>query len=379
MPPTIETTTTTTTVAPAAVTTTTTTLPPRPQLAGLSVQLKEVASATDPVTLTFRPGDPRLIVGERVGAVQAIDDSGAATEVLNLGELVKAGGEQGLLGLVFATDGTEAYVHYSDAEGDTTIDAFAVGTDGVFNAASRRHVFGQEQPYANHNGGQIAIGPDGYLYVGLGDGGSSNDPERRASRLDGLLGKILRIDPRPSGDAPYGVPADNPFVGVPDARPEIWHYGLRNPWRFSFDELGALWIADVGQNELEEVNRVEPGAKGVNFGWSAYEGTKRFNDDVNADENATPPLHEYEHGEGTGKGCSVTGGYRYRGNAVVAMRGAYVFADYCTPGVRALDPDDPSSSVELTADGKSLTTFGERPDGELYVASIDGQIYRIDP
>jgi glucose/arabinose dehydrogenase len=376
LPPTIVVNSTSTTTTVAA---TTTTQPPKPQLAGLTLKLTEFASVTDPVTLASRSGDSRLFVGQRLGTVQAIDDAGTATEVLNLGDLVKAGGEQGLLGLVFSVDGATAYVHYSDTEGDTTIDAFPVGGDGQFDASRRRHVFGQEQPYGNHNGGQLAVGPDGFLYIGLGDGGGSNDPERRADKLDGLLGKILRIDPNPTADAPYGVPADNPFVGVPDARPEIWHYGLRNPWRFSFDDRGSLWIADVGQNDIEEVNRVPAAAKGSNFGWSAFEGSKRFNTDVAVDETHVKPIHEYEHGDGTGKGCSVTGGHLYRGTTIASLRGAYVFADYCTPGIRAIDPDNPVTSTELTAEGKAITAFGERADGELYIATIDGPIYRLDP
>jgi glucose/arabinose dehydrogenase len=380
-PPT--TTSTTTTIAP-----TTTTTIAKPQLAGLAVMLTKVGNFEDPVTLAVRPGDDSVYVGERPGRVQRVRADGTKELALDIVSLVKSGGEQGLVGLAFAPDRAKAYVHYSDSEGDTSVDEFTVTDGGLLAFDSRRHVLGQQQPYANHNGGQIEFGPDGYLYIGLGDGGSANDPERRADKLDTLLGKILRIDPSPLGDAPYAVPADNPFIGRDGARPEIFHLGLRNPWRFSFDSTGAMWIGDVGQNELEEVDIAPPNAKGLNFGWSAFEGNKKFNDDITV-VDAVPPVHQYEHGDGAGKGCSVTGGYRYRGTAIAGLRGAYVFGDYCTPGVRAIDPDDPATSVELTAEGEHVSAFAESANGELYVASIDiaaldgetndGAVYRITP
>jgi glucose/arabinose dehydrogenase len=367
--------------APTTVRPTTTTTIPKPSLNGVAVSLTKVGEFEDPTALAFRPGDDQLYVGERAGRVRRLRADGTAEVVLDITELVKAGGEQGLLSFVFAPRDALAYVHFSDVNGDTSIDEFAVGADGIFDRASRRHVLGQQQPYANHNGGQIEFGPDGYLYIGLGDGGASNDPERRSDKNNTLLGKILRIDPRPAGSSPYAVPADNPFVNEPDARPEILHVGLRNPWRFSFDTTGALWIGDVGQNEIEEIDTAPAGVKGLNFGWSAYEGTRRFNEDVAADPAHVAPIHEYEHGEGAGKGCSVTGGYRYRGTAVAGLGGAYVFADYCTPGIRAIDPANPALSVSLNDELKDVATFGQGPTGELYVATLGspGAVYRLDP
>jgi glucose/arabinose dehydrogenase len=241
-------------------------------------------------------------------------------------------------------------------------------------------VLTQEQPYPNHNGGNIVFGPDGLLYIGFGDGGSGNDPQRRADKLDTLLGKLLRIDPRQQPDAPYGVPADNPFVGVAGARPEIYSRGLRNPWRFSFDSAtGDLWIGDVGQDEIEEIDHVEAATgngRGANYGWSAYEGTKRFNKDVAADPTTVMPVHEYHHGN---DGCSVTGGYVYRGAAIPALAGAYVFSDYCSGGVRVIDPTDPAKSVRIADAPKNVSGFGRDRHGELYVLSVDDGLYAIVP
>jgi glucose/arabinose dehydrogenase len=367
--------------APSTVASTTTTTIPRPSLDGLAIALTKVGEFDDPTVLAFRPGDEHLYVGERAGKIRRLLPDGTTEVVLDITSLVKAGGEQGLLAFAFAPRGSHAYVHYSNTEGDTAVDEFTVDGNGMIDSASRRHVLGQQQPYANHNGGQIEFGADGYLYIGLGDGGSSNDPERRADKHNSLLGKILRIDPRPAGSAPYGVPADNPFVNEPDARPEIFHLGLRNPWRFSFDTTGALWIGDVGQNLIEEVDVVPTGAKGINFGWSAFEGSKRFNEDITVDAARVAPIHEYEHGEGSGKGCSVTGGYRYRGTAIGGLIGAYVFGDYCTPGIRAIDPANPAASVSLNDELKEVSTFGQGPTGELYVATLGtpGAVYRLDP
>jgi glucose/arabinose dehydrogenase len=369
-PPIVAESTTSTTVAAA-----TTTVASPLNLSAVKIALEKVGTFENPVTIASRRGDQSLYVGERIGRVQRLQPDGTVNIALDIANLVKAGNEQGLLGLTFTS--THAYVHYSNTDGDTTIDEFEVDAAGNLALDSRRHVLGQQQPYANHNGGQIEIGPDGYLYIGLGDGGAANDPERRADKLESLLGKILRIDPRPTSDAPYSVPADNPFVNRPNARPEIWHFGLRNPWRFSFDRFGALWIGDVGQGEIEEVDTVAANVRGVNFGWSAFEGSKRFNEDVPIDAQAAEPIHQYEHGDGTGKGCSVTGGYRYRGTAISGLEGAYVFADYCSVGIRAIDPANPQNNVELSPTGEHLTAFGQRDDGELYVASLDGPVYRL--
>ena len=213
-----------------------------------------------------------------------------------------------------------------------------------------------------------------------GDGGAGGDPDRRALNLGEWLGKLLRIDPRPSADAGYTVPPDNPFVGVEGARPEIWAYGLRNPWRISFDRsTGDLWIADVGQGQWEEVDvgwAADGGGRGLNFGWSAMEGNHRFNDDQSAD-GVTPPIHEYEH---VGQDCSISGSALYRGRAIPALVGWYVFADYCSGQVRALQIADRAEvkQVGLAKTG-SVTAISEGPDGELFVLTSGGQIYAITP
>lgn len=359
-----------------------TTVPPpvaKPALDTVSVALTEIGTFSRPTTLATRGAD--LYVGEQGGTVQRRSADGTVTLALDISADVTNSGEQGLLGIAFTADGTMAYVHFSDTNGDTAVDEFPVSPDGTFDVSQRRHVFGQEQPFGNHNGGQIEIGPDGMLYIGLGDGGSADDPGRRASRLDNLLGKILRIDPRASGDSPYGIPADNPFVGVGDARPEILHFGLRNPWRFSFDRSGAMWIGDVGQGELEEIDRADPGAIGLDFGWSAFEGSKRFNDDVDANLAAVLPFYEYPHGDEPLQGCSVTGGVVYESTAIAGLQGAYIFADYCQPGVRALDPTDPTTLVSLTTTGSNISGFTRTADGTVFLSSLSdvGPVYRLDP
>ncbi len=331
-----------------------------------------------PVDLAVRAGDPTAFVVERVGRVTPVRDGRAGEPVLDITDLTEGQGEQGLLGLTFSRDGTLAYVNHTDARGDTVVAEYTVATDGSFDPASRRVLLTVEQPYANHNGGDVTTGPDGMLYIGMGDGGAADDPERRSLNVSTLLGKLLRIDPTPSEGLPYTIPADNPFVGVEGARPEIWSVGLRNPWRFAFDPAtDDLWIADVGQNELEEINvawAADGGGRGVNFGWSAFEGTRRFNEDQPAD-GATPPLHEYEHGD---RGCSVSGGARYRGAAVPALVGWYVYGDYCSgelTGVR-LDGRDVAQVLLL---GRQPQNVAVRvgPDGELWAVSIGGEVARL--
>ena len=344
---------------------------PMARLGDLRVRLTEVARFASPTVIAARPGDTRLWVAQRNGQVFA--DSALALDITSI---VKAGGEQGLLGIAFNQSGDRLYVHYSDRAGDTTLDEFTVDSVGRIETGSRRHILGQEQPRPNHNGGSVAFGPDGYLYLALGDGGAAGDPSRYAGNLDSLLGKLLRIAPNASG---YAVPDDNPFVGRAGARPEIFAYGLRNPWRVSFDPLtGDLWIGDVGQGALEEVDRLAAGERGIDFGWSAYEGTSRYNTDVDSPTHRAP-VHQYSHGTGPLEGCSITGGAIYRGSLIPALQGAYVFADYCVAGIRALDPAAPAQAVVLTSDGAAVSTFGVGPDGELYVASLDGPVYRIDP
>ncbi|HUF34828.1 MAG TPA: PQQ-dependent sugar dehydrogenase, partial [Gemmatimonadales bacterium] len=237
------------------------------------------------------------------------------------------------------------------------------------------------QPFANHNGGHLAFGPDGYLYVALGDGGSSGDPQDRGQALDDLFGSLLRIDP--AGGSPYAVPADNPFGASAGARPEIWSYGLRNPWRFSFDRLtGDLWIGDVGQNRWEEVNHApaaEGAGRGLNFGWRRMEGRHCFETGSCDQSGLTLPVLEYDHGSG----CSVTGGYVYRGAEIPELQGHYFYADFCRGFVRSmrLEADTVAEEADWPAlrPGGGIPSFGEDAAGELYVLVSDGRVLKIVP
>ena len=229
-----------------------------------------------------------------------------------------------------------------------------------------------EQPFRNHNGGMIAFGPDGMLYVGLGDGGSAGDPSGNGQNPGTLLGTILRIDPeQPAQGAPYAIPADNPFVGESGARGEVWAYGLRNPWRFSFDsKTGDLWVGDVGQNALEEVNIVYPG---VNYGWNVMEGTSCFRSPSCTGDNLQAPVAEYGHS----LGCSITGGYVYRGQRVRELEGVYLYADFCSGRIWGLRHDGAAvtAQAELAKAPFEISSFGEDAEGEVYVVGFDGGIY----
>ena len=322
-----------------------------------TVSLAEIDGFSRTVDMSWRPTDGQMYVVEQDGRVVMLTDGEPAAVALDMTDLTSAAGERGLLGLAVSADGTLAYVDYTDNDGNTQIDEYVIDTDGTFDPATRREVLGFDQPYPNHNGGDLAFGPDDMLYIGTGDGGSGGDPDRRALDLGEWLGKMLRIDPRPSADAAYTIPPDNPFVGVDGARPEIWSIGLRNPWRFSFDRsTGDLWIADVGQGQWEEVDVAwasDGGGRGLNFGWSAWEGNHRFNDDQSPD-GVTPPIHEYEH---VGADCSISGSALYRGTAIPALVGWYVFADYCSGQVRALQIAD-RAVVEATVAGARAAIIG---------------------
>jgi glucose/arabinose dehydrogenase len=234
-----------------------------------------------------------------------------------------------------------------------------------------------DQPYSNHNGGNLVFGPDNLLYIGLGDGGSAGDPSGNAQNLNVLLGKMLRINPRPSGNAQYSVPSTNPFVNRAGARPEVWMYGLRNPWRYSFDRAtGDMWIGDVGQNAWEEVDYAKAGRGGINWGWDRREATHPF--EGTAPPGAVDPIFETSHTDGY---CSVIGGYVYRGSAIPNLRGAYLFSDNCKGDLLALTQRNGKlvSEGPLHVAAAAPTSFGEDANGELYVLSLGGPIYRIDP
>jgi glucose/arabinose dehydrogenase len=375
-------------IALAATTIATSAAPAHAVDAAPAVKLTRVAKLGGTTAMATRSGDPSLYVTEQSGRVRAIRDGKLATRpVLDLRSDTVASGERGLLGIAFAPDGGRLYVDYTDKSGDTHIDEFAMN-GRLADKSSRRNLLVVEQPQPNHNGGQLAFGPDGDLYIAFGDGGAADDEgSGHASGGNGqslrtLLGKILRINPAPSADAPYTVPPSNPFVGKSDARPEIWAYGLRNPWRFSFDaDTGDLWIGDVGQNDWEEVD-VAPATggrnagRGDNFGWNRLEGTHTFRG--NPPAGAVPPVYEQSHDDGA---CSVTGGFVYRGTAIPALGGKYVFTDYCAGELMTLSPSGNGKyrSQDLDLEIANVSSFGQGTDHELYVLSQSEGIFRLTP
>jgi glucose/arabinose dehydrogenase len=355
---------------------------------GSGARLEPVASGLNaPLYLTSPPADlSRLFIVEQSGAIRIVKDGVLLpTPFLDLSGRVLAGGEQGLLGLAFPPDYAASgrfVVHYTDLQGDTRVSSFQVSADpDVADAGSEQVILTADQPYANHNGGQVVFGPDGFLYLGLGDGGSSNDPEGRGQSLSDLLGSILRIDVQ--AGTSYTIPPDNPFASQPGAQPEVWSYGLRNPWRFSFDRAtGDLYIADVGQQRLEEVDIApasEGAGRGVNYGWNIMEGSECLSTSSCDQTGLTLPAFEYRHDQG----CSITGGYVYRGAAISALQGLYFYGDYCQGWVRSFRYA--AGSVSESTDWPSLepggpiTSFGEDAAGELYVVSSAGTVHRFVP
>lgn len=359
----------------------------------LAVRLTSVAQAKSPVAFAPRPGTTDLYVAEQGGAVRRITVSGQDRDrkydvggdaALDLTDQTRAQGEQGLLGLVFSPDGSHLYVDYTDKAGDTHVVEYPM--DGASaDTDHARELLTVAQPFANHNGGQLAFGPDGFLYIGLGDGGSRDDPDRRAQDPDDLLGKILRIDPAGrTGDLPYAIPAGNPYQSG-GGRPEIWISGARNPWRFSFDQkTGDLWVADVGQDNVEEIDflpfQPEGAGHGANLGWPYYEGTDAYLDTPPEGSTFIEPVATIRHGDGA---CSVTGGAVYRGTAIPALVGRYVYGDYCLAELNALheqgDGGWASESLKVSVAANSLSSFGQDLDGEIYALSTEGSIYRLDP
>ncbi|MBA2274630.1 MAG: PQQ-dependent sugar dehydrogenase [Actinobacteria bacterium] len=316
-------------------------------------------------------GSGRLFVVEQGGTVRIVEDGRLEPDPwLDLRDETAPGGEQGLLGLAFHPDyahNRRLFVNYTDLRGDTVVAEYRRTPSG--GTAFERVLLTIDQPFANHNGGGLAFGPDGFLYIATGDGGGAGDPEDNGQALDTLLGKLLRIDVDAGGNASsYGIPPDNPFAGRAEARPEIWAYGLRNPWRFSFDQ-GRLWIADVGQEDLEEIDRAPARRGGINYGWDDMEATTCYEPDVGCrQEGRRLPLAEYSHDQG----CSVTGGHVYRGRRYPDLSGAYIFGDYCSGTLWAVAAGGPrqQSPVELLDTDHLVSSFGVGEDAELYLTDI---------
>ena len=357
---------------------------------GFDIGFEAVAEGFDqPVGITHAgDGSGVLYVVEKPGTIHRLADSERVEEpFLDITDRVGSGGyEQGLLGLAFPLDYEKSrvfYVNYTDLNGNTVVSRFTTADNDVADAASEQVIITQEQPYPNHNGGQLQFGPDGYLYIGLGDGGSGGDPQGNAQRVDTWLGKILRIevDPAmvPAGQA-YAIPEDNPFVSQAGALPEIFAYGLRNPWRFSFDaETGDMLIADVGQNQVEEINLLPINADvAFNFGWNPMEGSTCYLN-PNCDASLfTLPIMEYTHDEG---GCSVTGGEMYYGENLPDIYGTYIFGDFCSGFVwQGVKNDDGSWTMSNPVEsGLAISSFGVDEQGEIYVLDINsGIVYRLE-
>ena len=327
-------------------------------------------------------GDSRLFIVEQGGRIKILNDDATTnpTPFLDISGIISTGSERGLLGLAFHPDYTNNgyfFVNYTSNSGDTQIIRYTVdGSDpDLADPASALQIINIDQPYSNHNGGCIQFGLDGYLYIGTGDGGAGGDPENRAQNLMELLGKMLRIDiDNTANGNNYAIPADNPFLGNPNALDEIWASGLRNPWRFSFDETtNEIWIGDVGQNQVEEINNQSATEAGLNYGWRCYEGDLPYNTSgcPNSSE-LTFPLTTYSL---AGSNCAVTGGYVYRGNIYSDIQDLYFYADVCAGTISTIDTG--GNVINHGSFGGTWVSFGEDINKELYISNLNGSIHKV--
>ncbi len=336
-----------------------------------------------PVQVVAPTGDPRLFIVDKRGTIRVFENGGLLLEpFLDVRDLVSDGNEQGLLSVAFhpgySANG-RFFVYYTDRGNDTQVVEYRVSADpDRADPNPTKTILSVNQPARNHNGGLVTFGPDGMLYIALGDGGGGGDPLEAGQSLATLLGALLRIDVD-SGD-PFAIPPDNPFVGQAGARGEIWAYGLRNPWRYSFDrQTGELYIADVGQNDREEVNAAPGGAAGLNYGWNTMEGSECFDPPQGCDQSGlTLPVLDYDHDDG----CSVTGGFVYRGVALPELTGVYLYSDFCSGFVRSFRLAGGTATErrewpELKPSERGVTAFGEDADGELYIMTDAGNVYKI--
>ena len=343
---------------------------------------RKITGLSQPVGIVAaHDGSRRLFIVQQGGLIRVWKNGQLLTQpFLDIHSKISNGSERGLLGLAFSPtypSSGDFYINYTDTGGDTVVARYAVSSNpDVADAGSEQVLLHISQPFANHNGGQLQFGPDGFLYIGMGDGGSGGDPDNRAQNLSTLLGKMLRIDV--VGQNSYRIPPDNPFVAVNGARGEIWSFGLRNPWRFTFDrETGDLWIADVGQGTWEEINFAPlSSGGGENYGWRRMEGSHCFNPATNCQlPELILPVAEYDHGSG----CSVTGGFRYRGRTFPHLRGTYLFGDFCSGRIFGLFAEGSGWRMQQLNDTSfGISTFGEDEDGELYLADYNaGVVYQI--
>ncbi|MCE3076128.1 PQQ-dependent sugar dehydrogenase [Chryseobacterium gwangjuense] len=344
-----------------------------------SINLEEFATGfTAPVEIAHA-NDNRMFVVQQNGIIRIVQPNGSInpTNFLNISSKITYGGERGLLGLAFhpqyAINGY-FFVYYNDTSGNITVARYTQSSNpDVADASTEKIILNQSKPFDNHNGGSIHFAPDGYLWIVTGDGGSGGDPNNNAQNKNSLLGKLLRLDINSTG--PYNIPSGNPFVGI-DGADEVWSYGLRNAWKFNFDTVsGNVMIADVGQGQIEEINRMPLTQAGINYGWRCYEGNNAYNTaGCAAQSTMTFPVAVYDHSGGK---CSITGGYIYRGTQYPALQGKYVFADYCSTQIGILNPDN--SIVWTTAfSGNNFSTFGINNQNDLFVAAVNnGKIFKI--
>lgn len=355
--------------------------------------LEPIAEIENPIAITGRSGtlnlyvatrDGRIIVIERtISPRQSIERTSVASRpMLDLTGLVSLDSEQGLLNLAFSSDGRNLFVYYTDLSGDVVIDKYAVDRSDRTSVEERIELLRVPQFAANHNGGGLAVGPDGFLFAGLGDGGGAGDPTDTGQDPTDLLGSLLRIDPISSETATYAVPSSNPFADGADGAPEVWMYGLRNPWRFSFDQLtGDLWLADVGQDRFEEINRLTRSADlgaGANLGWSLVEGAEPYEGRTPPADHTTP-LYTYAHEDGR---CSVTGGVTSRTELMPQFDGVYVFGDYCSGEIFGLIVTEGTVLVRpllVNAAPGELVSFGQDTEGRIFVVETGGRVSRIAP
>jgi glucose/arabinose dehydrogenase len=353
---------------------------------GVTVDARTVVDGLQsPVDLTHAgDGSGRLFVLEQPGRIRIVRDGTLVDRpFLDITGRIASGGERGLLGIAFHPDyptDPRVFVDYTDRDGDTVVSSFRVTGDAdVADPNSEQTLLHIDQPFANHNGGGTVFGPDGMLYIAMGDGGSAGDPQGNGQRLDTLLAKILRIDVdgAPAGGKAYAIPAGNPFVDTQDARPEIWLTGLRNPWRIRFDRAnGDLWIGDVGQGKWEEIDVARAGASGLNYGWNRMEGFHCYQPSDGCDQTGlTLPVAEYGHD----LGCAVIGGVVVRGPGQGALEGGYVFGDSCRDNLWLMDPvgDGPREPVIVGHLGRMLSSIAEGEDGAVYATSLSGQLLQL--